>query len=313
MSARRGLLIVALAACGSSRSSHLYPAGSAKDDGYGDLAQQSARLLTREGPDAVALALHRPRPRARAAYGGDAYGGAQDVGEVDAALVVPPADARPNRYRAVAGLTGSVEGVVTWRGAPPPALVTSCGTIESRPRAAGVAGVLVTIEPLATGRVLPSFARAASVGGTITKRGCRLAPALQIVTPLPANVAIHGDATPAELLVTLPAGAHPFALAAAGRVSFSAQRGVTRIESRDGSLAAAWIVAADTPYYAITDDDGRFRIGELAAGTYELTFWRPALPTISQGKLSYGAPVTIHRSLRIDAGRPAHLDLALAP
>jgi hypothetical protein len=169
----------------------------------------------------------------------------------------------------------------------------------------------VTIEHVAIGRALPSFGRPASVGGVVVKRGCALAPALQIVTPLPAALAIHGDRRASRLRVTRPGDAQPLDLQPAGRVVVPAQPGVTRIEAEDGSLAAAWIVAQDTPYYAITDDAGRFRIDELAAGSYDVTLWRPALPAVAGGKLVYGAPVTVHRTVRVDAARPARLDVAL--
>jgi hypothetical protein len=222
---------------------------------------------------------------------------------------------RAARYNAVAGLTGAIEGTVTWRGARPAPLVTSCGPIDDPGLRIGadraVGGVLVYIEHVDVGRPTPSYARAAVVGGTIAKRGCAFAPALQIVTPLPAGLAIHGDATQARLRVTQPSGAAPFELQEAGRIVLQAQPGVTRIEAEDGSLGAAWVVAADTPYYAITDDHGRFRIDELAAGSYDVTFWRPPLATSENGRLVYGAPVITHRSIRLDAVRPARLDVAL--
>ena len=41
---------------------------------------------------------------------------------------------------------------------------------------------------------------------------------------------------------------------------------MTRVDSEDGKLGAAWVIGLDTPYYAITDDAGRFRIDELATG-----------------------------------------------
>ena len=317
MTARAGLVIALAAACGPSRGSPMYPAGSDKDDGYGELAQKSARLLTHDGADPVTLALRRPHVHPGDPYGGDPYGGAAaaDDDSVPAAALAP-ADPPARRYHAVAGLTGIVEGTVRWRGAPPPPLDTACGTIaRPAPRVSAehtVGGVLVTIEPLATGRVLPSFARAASVGGTLAKRGCALAPALQIVTPLPASVTVHGDASAARLIATPASGAQAFDLPPAGRVVLPARAGVTRVEAADGSLAAAWIIASDTPYYAITDDDGRFRITELAPGTYDLTFWRPALATVTGGRLRYGAPVTTRRTLRVDATHVARLDVTLA-
>jgi hypothetical protein len=316
------MLLLAACACGTGQRPQLYPAGSDKDDGYGDLAQQSAHLTTGEGSDAHLFAPRRHRRRDGEPYGGNPYGGAtygDPYGSSsDPPSLVPSArgiGARASRYSATSGLTGAIEGTVTWRGAPPAPVVTACGAIDHPSVRIGagsvVGGVLVFIEHVEIGRTMPSYGRPAAVGGTIAKRGCVLAPAAQIVTPLPAGLAIHGDATAVKLRVTQPGGARPFELQAAGRIVLQAQPGVTRIDADDGSLGAAWVVASDTPYYAITDDRGRFRIDELAAGTYDVTFWRPPLPTASDGRLVYGAPVITHRTVTVGGPRPARLDVTL--
>jgi hypothetical protein len=322
---RAVLLIAAMVACGSPQRSRMYPAGSDKDDGYGDLARMSARLSI-GGGSASPFAAHRAR-RARPEadpYGGDPYGGAS-YGDATTDTGAPIAltlqgngsalRAPPPRYVPTTGLTGAIEGTVTWRGDPPPQLTTACGPIENPGiRVAanrGVAGVLVYIEHVEIGRTPPSVGRTPTIGGIITKRGCALGPALQILTPLPAELAIHGDATEVKLRVTLPGGSRPFDLQPAGRVVVTAQPGVIRVEADDDSLSPAWVVAASTPYYALTDERGRFRLEELAPGTYEVTFWQPPLATTVNGKLVYGAPVVVHRPVKVDLARPARLDLAL--
>ena len=320
----RSVLLLAAWACGSGHRSQLYPAGSDKDDGYGDLAQKSARLLTSDAADGSLVASrrsHRRRdgePYGGNPYGGTTYGGDPSGGPADPASLAPSGRAvgpHAARYNATAGLTGAIEGTVTWRGAPPAPVVTACGAIDNPGVHVGeggaVGGVLVYIEHVEVGRALPSYGRPATVGGTIAKRGCALAPAAQIVTPLPAGLAIHGDATAVKLRVTQPSGVRPFELQEAGRVVLQAQAGVTRIDADDGTLGVAWVVATDTPYYAITDDSGRFRIDELAAGTYDVTFWRPPLATTANGKLVYGPPVITHRSITVGAARPVRLDVAL--
>ena len=42
---------------------------------------------------------------------------------------------------------------------------------------------------------------------------------------------------------------------------------------------AAWVVIADTPWFARSGTDGQARIDAVPAGTYRLTVWHPALPT----------------------------------
>lgn len=307
-----------VAACGSPPRSPMYPPGSDKDDGYGDLARMSARLRIGDGSDAP-FAAHRSR-RAQLEdepYGGDAYGGdAYGQGAPGYPPGSPPATVPVPRYTPASGLAGTIEGRVTWHGAPPPGqLTTVCGPLDAPGiRVAAdrsVAGVLVFIEHVEVGRTLPAIGRAATVGGIIAKRGCALGPTLQILTPLPADLAIHADATDTKLRVTLPGGAQPVELQPGARIVLPAQPGITRVEAADDSLAPAWVVAATTPYYALTDEHGRYRLDELAAGTYDITFWQPPIATAVNGRLVFGAPTVVHRSIKVDPARPAHLDLAL--
>ena len=37
----------------------------------------------------------------------------------------------------------------------------------------------------------------------------------------------------------------------------------------------SWALVVDHPYYAITDEEGRFRIGDIPPGTYRVTIWHP--------------------------------------
>jgi hypothetical protein len=342
----RAVLLIAAVACGSPQRSRMYPAGSDKDDGYGDLARMSARLSIGGGSDASPFATpaHRPAPESDA-YGGDPYGGAS-YGDASADALAPdspipvavvggggaPRPVVPH-YTPRTGLTGAIEGTVTWRGAPPPRLTTACGAIENPgihvAANRGVAGVLVYIEHVEIGRPLPAIGRPATVGGIITKRGCILGPAIQILTPLPADLAIHGDSTEVKLRITQPGqpgqpgqtgqtgqpeqpdARRSFDLQPAGRIVLPARTGVTRVEADDDSLGPAWVVAVSTPYYALTDERGRFRIEDLATGSYDLTFWQPPIATTVNGKLVFGPPVVVHRAVKVDPAHPAHLDLAL--
>ncbi|MBA3461575.1 MAG: hypothetical protein H0T46_16555 [Deltaproteobacteria bacterium] len=334
----RLLIAAALAgatiSCGRpSQHQPLYAAGSEKDEGHGLLARASSNLLT---SDETATESLPSRTSARRTFddeagggeqfGGDQYGGGGMFGNnayggaTYAAYVPPPwpypAVNRQPRYQQQVGLTAAIEGTITWRG-PIPKVTTSCGTLDplsiSRERA--VAGILVYIERVTTGRVLASAIgeqRPSLVGGVIVKRGCALAPLVQVVNPLPAQLAIHGDAKRTRLKITTPGATSPSSieLQEAGRVALQLKTGVTRVESDDATIGAAWVVGVDSPYYAITDDTGRFRIDELAAGTYDVTIFQPPVPTVANGKLSYGAPVIVHRNVRVTSGT-SRLDVAL--
>lgn len=290
------LAVVAAAACACAcrgRQPPLYPAGSDKDEGHGLLAQASTQFMTGDDPEGLVEADARRRPYGGSTYGGSAYGGSTYAG-----FAVPtwPVTA-PNRspkYNQVQGLTGAIEGTIPLRATK---LATACGDVAPAKLA------LVYIEKVQVGRALMNEGRPASVGGTLVKRGCTLQPAVQIVTPLPAALAIHGDAKPA----TLHVASRSFELQPGGRVALQLQPGTTRVDLDGGG--SAWIVAIDTPYYAVTDDRGQFRIDELAAGTYELTIWQPPAAKVTGGKLAYGEPAITKRTVKVEARRATRVDL----
>lgn len=322
------LLVIGTIACGGSgQQQPLYGAGSEKDEGHGVLARASSKLMTGTEVESEGLGPHRVPRRYEDGDGGDGYGGdgygmyggGAYGGQSYASYVAPqwgyPSVNRTPLYTQKPGLASAIEGTISWRGAAPK-LASSCGAIKPLDISAErtVAGVLIYIERVSIGRVLPHTSgeqRPSTVGGVVVKRGCAFVPAVQVVTPVPASLAIHGDSKPTRIRITAPGGAASQSdLHEGGRVALQAKVGVTRIESEDGAFGAAWVVGVDTPYYAITDDRGHFRIDELAPGTYEVTIWQPPVPTVNAGSLVYGAPVIVKKSVRVGAGT-ARLDLML--
>ncbi len=318
---RAGLLLAAVAACGGRAQPAVNKAGDQQDEGAGELAKASIQLSLGGVERGGLFAREAHRQFGGDAYGGSTYGGDPYGGASYAGWTIPQwTYAAPNRlphYNVASGLTGALDGVVTWTGAPPGKLATACGTIDNPSLRVGrdkaVRGVIVYIEKVSIGRAAPYYGRPASVGGVVAKHGCALLPVAQILTPLPASVAIHGDGVRAGLRVTIgAAAAKSYELQEGGVVQVEVKPGLTQIEGDDGKLAAAWVLALDTPYYAITDDVGRFRIDELASGTYDVAFWQAPIATAGpDGVLAYGAPMIVHRSVRIDAGKTAKLNVAL--
>ena len=147
----------------------------------------------------------------------------------------------------------------------------------------------------------------------MVKHGCALIPAIQIATPLPALLSIHGDPERTKVRVTLPTGpVKAYELQEGGRVQIQIPSGITRVEGDDGKLTSAWVLALDTPYYAITDEAGHFRLDELADGTYDVMVWQPPIATSSpDGRISYGPPVTVKKTIKVDGAKPAQLAIAL--
>jgi len=328
---RLGWFVVVAVACGSNTRAPLKP-GDDHDEGAGILAGASTKLQTGDPTDDK-LADNRRANRGTNpygyggdAYGGDPYGGAYGGdpygGTSYARWTIPQWNyQQPNRtprYTVTAtGLDASIEGTVTWPGAIPGKLATACGAIDNPLKVAaanhGVRGVIVYIERVTSGRAIPTFTKPVTVGGVVTKHGCAFGPTAQIAIPLPTSVSIHGDAQRTRVRIT-PTGAAPklFELQEGGLVQTELKAGVTKIDGEDGKLAAAWVVGLETPYYAITDDTGHYRIEELAPGTYDVTFWQAPIATAGvDGVLAYGSPLVVHRAIHVDASRRAQLSVAL--
>jgi hypothetical protein len=326
MSSRASALIVVGAiACGASQRVPLAPTGDDKDDGAGELAHAALKFQTPEDAQQPGFVEQRAT-RAYdfdSIYGGDPYGGdpyggfaGDPYGGAGYANWRMPqwsynVPNRMPRYTVSVGLTGAVEGTVTWNGQLPAKVASQCGPIDnptlrvSKDKA--VRGAIVYIENVTVGRTTPYYSKPASVGGMLAKRGCALVPAAQIVAPLPGSVSINGDAQRAKLRI----GKTTHELQEGGLVQHEIKEGVTKIDSEDGKLSAAWVLGLDTPYYAITDDAGRFRLDELSPGSYELTVWQPPVASVTRdGTWTYGQPIVVKRTIKIDA-KTARISIAL--
>ena len=64
------------------------------------------------------------------------------------------------------------------------------------------------------------------------------------------------------------------------RVPFD-RPGLSRIFCNIHPAMAAYILAVDTPYFAVSDREGRFTIAEIPAGAYTYHAWRPGGDTLT--------------------------------
>ena len=70
------------------------------------------------------------------------------------------------------------------------------------------------------------------------------------------------------------------------------QPGIIKVKCDAHKFMQGWVVISDSPYSAVSDDEGRFSIGDIPAGKYKVRVWHEALPsvereiTISKGKKS---------------------------
>lgn len=65
-----------------------------------------------------------------------------------------------------------------------------------------------------------------------------------------------------------------------------------------------WGYAIDNPYYAVTDQEGAFVIGDLPAGTYRIKAWHPALG-VQEQDVTVSPSGTITLNLQFDSKRAA--------
>lgn len=292
--------------CGrdSRRATPPAPAGSPRDEGNGVLARLStgAGLSRSERARASGVparesgaVIGRADARARRAGEGSPYADYHfDRAARPHSAPLPYA----SRYiPAVPAEVGAIEGAVVWIQPPPspqpPTRTTGCAS-ERQP--SGVAaGAVVYLEDISTGRLLlgrtnsayPGPAKHLQVGGVIEWRGCRFHPAVQVTAPIgsvlalaTADEAIHVRATRVngsarERLWSIalggPGAVHEQLLAREGVIELRAER------STGPSAGSAWVVVAPHPYFAVTDERGRFALEEVPPGTYTLVVWHPPI------------------------------------
>ncbi len=336
-------------ACGGSptRQRGLPRAGAADDDGSGQLARASIKLLTSTDEGGF-----EPEVRAQNQYGGgydygygygsghtyggfggDGYGGFAYGGSMYGGYQIPYAAYVPPRtpeyainYNTVAE-GGVIEGVVRWP--RPPAhdaklTVAGCGIADNRSVVLGaknaVAGVVVYLERVKSGRswVAGTYGRQASVGGVVELQRCALGPRVQLHGPLPGQLVVSNlGATPVTIVADRPDDPAftrtERALGDGGSTPVGVTTpGITRIADAGGAMPPAWVISQDHPYYTLSDDHGRFRLDQVVPGEYTLVVWHPPVVTaIKDGVAQYGEPVIVRTKVTVKKTATTRLELAL--
>jgi hypothetical protein len=176
---------------------------------------------------------------------------------------------------------GDVQIRVEWKDTPVVARTspgrTACGTAKAASVAPtvtwGVPEVFVMLD-------LPG--KAPTAHAHVRLQECALVPRIAIAgTELtlesgalaPAKLSLHqvgklpfgGDLTDAVRTVYLPIAGHEV-------VATLEPGAMYRVDSDD---SAAWIVAADRPFFAITEANGQVILRDVPAGTHPVTAWLP--------------------------------------
>jgi len=211
---------------------------------------------------------------------------------------------------------GDILGTVTLAGpAPPVGLLSSkadhavCGA-EPRPSEAlllspsgGVknAVVFVAYERMEGWRSPTTF--------QIDQRRCAFAPRVLIIPPgatvevLNSDGILHNFHTLSRLNPSVnlaqPARARPV------RVTFEHPEIVqVKCDLHGEGFMRAWIVVASHPYYALTDDDGRFRLPDVPRGPHVLEVWHEVLGS-TRVPISVGASGSVESTVTFPKAEPA--------
>jgi hypothetical protein len=90
--------------------------------------------------------------------------------------------------------------------------------------------------------------------------------------------------------------------------------GVVRVVCDAHPHMSAWMIVHDSPYYAVTDDKGAFRIDGIPPGSYKVTMWHEgfrAKGLDKDGRPLYDEPHTITRDVTIAPKGTATVDFEL--
>ncbi len=320
--------IALAAACRPVGTPPLAPAGDPRDDGVGVLARMSHQVRLDGAGDEAGDSGYRDYlpdrdrsedsdPLAYAGYGyggfgyggfgygGDGYGGLGGLALGYGAPPPPPA----STYEAVGfGDLGRIEGTLTWAGSAGVAWPVDCPLARTAVRGAPVAGAVAYLDKLERGR-----AGMVQTTAVLTATPCGLAPAVQLVSPVPAVVTIESHRSAGVILTARAISDEQVELDPGGRVELALDRpGPTRVSG--AGLAPAWLWALPHPYYAVTDARGRFVLDDVPPGSYTLVVWAAPLATaVGADGPTWSAPISEKHTVVVRASGTAAVSYALTP
>ncbi|HYG91489.1 MAG TPA: carboxypeptidase regulatory-like domain-containing protein [Azospirillum sp.] len=205
---------------------------------------------------------------------------------VGVALIAWPFPASAYQTATVAD-GGTIQGKVVFNGPVPKRMIIPtkdqevCGNPREEPEILvgpgnGVREAIVYLEGIATGKPWPTAEKAPE----LDNRQCRFQPHVQVIQPGKITVvnsdpmlhntkAFYGRRT--AFNIALPNKDQ--------RIDAELPRtGTVRIECDAHGWMRGWVHVAETPYYAVTGEDGTFSIADVPPGNYTLVVNQPAVP-----------------------------------
>jgi plastocyanin len=178
---------------------------------------------------------------------------------------------------------GTISGIVRWNGAKPTTTSIivekdqdACGTSHpnaSRPgNGEGVAGVIVYLDSMTSGKAFPNTEKAA-----LDQKGCEFIPHVQVVKAGTNVLVSNSDKVLHNFRMTMngkpilnevePEGAPPH------QVMLN-MAGLNTVVCDVHPWMRGFVMVTEHPYYAITDSNGRYTLANVPPGRYTLKMWR---------------------------------------
>ncbi|HAY80462.1 MAG TPA: hypothetical protein DCY79_11695 [Planctomycetaceae bacterium] len=111
-------------------------------------------------------------------------------------------------------------------------------------------------------------------GYVLRQKGCQFQPFLTVL-PNGAELKIYND-DPVGHNVNTPSFNELQAGGGEPVVKTIDSRAPIRVQCNVHSWMQAWLFTVDSPYYAVTDADGKFEISDIPPGKYRVNVWHPA-------------------------------------
>ncbi len=278
-------------------------------------------------------------------YGAPGYGAGPDAGTTYGGYHFDPGTVRRTdrsttaRYRDYSprgiGVHGTIDGRVRWP-RPPTALdrlpqgggcAGGANPTLHVDREGRVAGAVVYLADIGAGRGYfgnemdaPYSRTTLSLGGSLERDSCGFTPHVQLAAPLGTELIVGSRAGTGacELRGTLRAGSSEDGEQFRAKLAGAGARARVDLVTPgpvevtcDGGGISAWVFVQRHPYHVLTDDAGRFRLGQVPPGSYRITAWHPPvlLGVDADGKPRYGTAVVASGQVTVRPDKTATVDL----
>lgn len=216
---------------------------------------------------------------------------------------------------------GSLSGRVVWVG-PLPDPVTArgsmdpelCGAESTLPllrigARGGVADTVIVIDGIRSGRAVET-----SDSTLLRATGCAFSPHVLAVGRGRRLRIENGDPVVHDARASDGRGSLRFdiglpTLGASSEVALGDPAILRVVDDAGHPGMLAWVHVVEHPYFAVSDDDGRFRIEGVPPGTYTVRVWHEGVRANESGVVS--APMLLSRTVTILGGHDSSLDFQL--